>query len=115
VSEHKLVDAYPVMNEKEGEFVAQIKFTALLMANGTVQITGVPVDRSKLQTDCKVSEPVQKLLATGKGGSSAAKKKKKGKKKGGAKKAGGDGDKKAAGGAGAADEEEDDEMDESEN
>jgi len=39
--EHDLVAAYPVLHEKEGEFVAQVKFTALISANGTTsRITG---------------------------------------------------------------------------
>ena len=38
--EHDMVRAYPVLLEKEGEFVAQVKFTALVTAAGTTRITG---------------------------------------------------------------------------
>jgi methionine aminopeptidase len=52
---HGLVVPYPVLSEKAGEFVAHFKFTALMMPSGTLRITGVPVDRSKLETQCQVS------------------------------------------------------------
>jgi curved DNA binding protein len=38
--EHDLVYAYPVLHEKEGEVVAQVKFTVLLTASGPQRITG---------------------------------------------------------------------------
>jgi len=38
--EHDLVYAYPVLHEKEGEVVVQVKFTALLTASGAQRITG---------------------------------------------------------------------------
>jgi len=78
---HDLVHPYPVLHEKEGEFVARLKFTALLMPSGTTRITGLPVAMDKVQVppDCKLTdESLVKLL------SEAVKKKKKGKKAGGA-------------------------------
>ena len=38
--EHDMVHGYPVLHEKDGEVVAQIKFTVLITANGTQRITG---------------------------------------------------------------------------
>lgn len=38
--QHDLLQPYPVLFEQAGEFVAQIKFTALLLPSGTVRITG---------------------------------------------------------------------------
>jgi len=75
--DHGLVHAYPVLIEKEGEVVAHLKFTALLLPTGTVQISGISVDRASFATECKVSEPVAKILSTSKGGAAAKKKKKK--------------------------------------
>eukprot|EP01089_Gocevia_fonbrunei_P020742 TRINITY_DN7797_c0_g1_i3.p1 TRINITY_DN7797_c0_g1~~TRINITY_DN7797_c0_g1_i3.p1 ORF type:complete len:317 (-),score=83.77 TRINITY_DN7797_c0_g1_i3:68-1018(-) len=48
---HELVDSYPVLTEKDGEFVAQYKFTALITANDTKKITGhgLPYVRSDLE------------------------------------------------------------------
>lgn len=75
---HDLVHAYPIMHEKEGEIVAHIKFTALLLPNGTVRITGLPTDPANFVTDKKVTdEALVKLLAT----NPNKKKKKKNKKK----------------------------------
>lgn len=34
---HELLNAYPVLYEKEGEFVAQMKYTVLLMPNGPLR------------------------------------------------------------------------------
>jgi len=99
--EHDLLNAYPVLFEKEGEIVAHFKFTALLLPNGTVQATGLPLDISKLQTSGKIKdEGLSKLLSQG-GGGAAKKKKKKAKK----------GKKKPAGAGGKKDEEDGDEDD----
>lgn len=76
-NEHKLVRDFPVITEKEKEFVAQVKFTAALLPGGTVRITYAPVDTSECETEYKVTdEELTKLLAT-----SAEKKKKKNNKK----------------------------------
>lgn len=39
---HSLLHAYPVLHEKTGELVAQIKGTVLLMPNGSDLITKAP-------------------------------------------------------------------------
>lgn len=70
---HGLVRGYPVLQEKDGEVVAHIKFTALLLASGTVKISGLDVDVSKIQCDKEVkNQSVKDILAT-----SIAKKKRK--------------------------------------
>merc|ERR1712060_981530 len=40
---HELLDEYPVLHEREGQFVAQFKFTLLLLPGGTKKITGLPL------------------------------------------------------------------------
>jgi len=63
---HDLVHAYPVLIEKEGDFVAHVKFTALLLPSGTVRIAHSAIDVSKVQTppDMKLAdEGLLKLLA----------------------------------------------------
>ncbi|TQD94254.1 hypothetical protein C1H46_020068 [Malus baccata] len=76
---HELLQPYPVLHEKPGDFVAHIKFTVLLMPNGSDRITSYPVQ--ELQPTKQVDDPEIKAwlsLATKKkkGGG----KKKKGKK-----------------------------------
>jgi len=75
--EHDLVQPYPVLYEKSGEVVAHVKFTALLLPSGTIKITGMNFDRSKLKTSVVVKdENLLKVLSTSGAGSSEAKKKK---------------------------------------
>merc|ERR1712113_660290 len=45
---HELLDEYPVLKEKEKTFVAQFKFTLLLLPGGTKKITGLDVDKEKV-------------------------------------------------------------------
>merc|ERR1719378_273183 len=46
---HELLEEYPVLKEKEGQQVAQFKFTVLLLPGGTKKITGLPLgDLKKL-------------------------------------------------------------------
>jgi len=40
IVKHELVDTYPVLWEREGEYVAQFKFTVLILANSTVRLNG---------------------------------------------------------------------------
>ena len=55
------MEPYPVYFEKEGEFVAEFKFTALLMPNGTMKITGIPVDLECYQTDNQILDETIKV------------------------------------------------------
>lgn len=77
---HGLLQPYPVLHEKAGELVAQVKGTVLLMPNGSDLVTKAPAQT--LETDKKVEDAdVLALLAT----SVKASKKKKSKAKEGAK------------------------------
>merc|ERR1712113_744602 len=38
---HELLEEYPVLREREGQVVAQFKFTLLLLPGGTKKITGL--------------------------------------------------------------------------
>eukprot|EP01083_Nonionella_stella_P228373 809397_1 len=62
---HDLLQPYPVLFEKEGEFVAQLKFTVLLMPSGIMKITGLDgVDLSQIQSEYSVQdEDLKALLA----------------------------------------------------
>ncbi|MBA0800861.1 hypothetical protein Gohar_011273, partial [Gossypium harknessii] len=77
---HDLLQPYPVLHEKPGDYVAHIKFTVLLMPNGSDRITLHPLQ--KLQPTKTIDDPeIKGWLALGtktkkKGGG----KKKKGKK-----------------------------------
>merc|ERR1712151_108217 len=63
---HELLEEYPVLKEKDGCFVAQFKFTVLLLSGGTKKITGVPFTQEKqFATTCEVKdEELKKLLAS---------------------------------------------------
>mmetsp|Transcript_163785 Transcript_163785/g.520559 ORF Transcript_163785/g.520559 Transcript_163785/m.520559 type:complete len:400 (-) Transcript_163785:81-1280(-) len=79
---HGLLEEYPVLKEKDGEFVAQFKFTVLLLPGGTKKITGLPLGpMEKLVVSAKAvtDEEMKKVLA------SSANPKKQKKKKAGAK------------------------------
>lgn len=66
---HELLYEYPVLREREGEFVAQFKYTVLLLPGGTKRITGLAF--GKEEKLCKPSwgaeikdEGLKKVLAT---------------------------------------------------
>merc|ERR1711942_504918 len=44
---HKLIEPFQVLFDKEGAYVAQYKFTVLLMPNGPHKITGLPFDEEE--------------------------------------------------------------------
>jgi len=74
---HRLVDPYHVLYEKEGEYVAQFKFTVLLMQNGPDRITGLPFDPATCDSSKQITDTeIQKLLKSSVN-SKAGKKKKK--------------------------------------
>lgn len=61
--EHKLLDPYNVLYEKEGELVAQFKFTVLLMENGTSnRITGLPFDPTLFKSEHSIKDASLKEL-----------------------------------------------------
>merc|ERR1712072_253495 len=54
--EHDLFHTYPVLEEKDGEFVAQIKFTVMLTEEGTQRITGGGLPNCKPEQVCEDEE-----------------------------------------------------------
>jgi len=61
-AKHDLMEPYPVYYEKEGELVAEFKFTVLVMPNNTMKITGLPVDLDCYQTDNSITDQAIKDL-----------------------------------------------------
>ncbi|CAG7713870.1 unnamed protein product [Allacma fusca] len=62
---HKLIDPYQVLYEKNSEIVAQFKFTVLLMPTGSHKITGATVDPNLYESEHKIEdEELKKLLAS---------------------------------------------------
>lgn len=62
---HELLDEYPVLKEKDGQFVAQFKFTLLILPGGTKKITGLPYPEKQVVSSLSVKdEDMKKLLAT---------------------------------------------------
>jgi len=59
---HDLMEPYPVYYEKEGEFVAEFKFTVLIMPNNTMKITGLPVDLEAYQSENSITDEATKAL-----------------------------------------------------
>lgn len=79
---HDLVEPYPIYFEKEGEFVAEFKYTVLIMPNGTTKITGLPIDLEMFETENKITdESINALLSKSTSLKSQRKKKKKQAKK----------------------------------
>ncbi|KAJ0978293.1 hypothetical protein J5N97_013776 [Dioscorea zingiberensis] len=78
---HDLLQPYPVLHEKPGDLVAHIKFTVLLMPNGSDRITSHPLQQLQSTKNIDNDSEIKAWLALGtrtkkKGGG----KKKKGKK-----------------------------------
>ncbi|KAF9916614.1 Proliferation-associated protein 2G4 [Lobosporangium transversale] len=62
---HNVVNAYDVMEEKDGEFVAQFLFTVCVMPSGPLRITNTPIDLEIIQSEKKIEdEEILKLLAS---------------------------------------------------
>jgi len=61
---HKLLEAFNVLYEKDDAVVAQFKYTVLLMPSGTHQITGLPLDLELYNSEHKIDdETLLNLLA----------------------------------------------------
>lgn len=61
---HDLMEPYPVYFEKDSEFVAEFKFTVLLMPNNTMKITGLPLDLELYQSENSITdEAIKNLLS----------------------------------------------------
>ncbi|CAL8319848.1 unnamed protein product [Merluccius merluccius] len=76
-SKHELVQPFNVLHEKDGEFVAQFKFTVLLMANGPLRITNSLFDPDLYKSEHEVEDPELKALLQSSASRKAQKKKKK--------------------------------------
>jgi curved DNA binding protein len=74
---HSLVEPFKILHEREGEFVAQMKFTVLLMANGPMKITGLPFDETLFESEYSIEDEGLKALLAASANRKAAKKKKK--------------------------------------
>lgn len=78
---HDLVEPFNVLWEREGELVAQFKFTLLLMPNGPMKITSGPFDPEAYESEFSVDdEEIKNLLAQSASRKTAKKKKKKAEK-----------------------------------
>uniref|UniRef100_A0A3P9IQJ9 Proliferation-associated 2G4, a n=1 Tax=Oryzias latipes TaxID=8090 RepID=A0A3P9IQJ9_ORYLA len=76
-TKHELLQPFSVLHEKEGEFVAQFKFTVLLMANGPHRITNGPFDSEFYKSEHEVQDPELKTLLQSSASRKTQKKKKK--------------------------------------
>lgn len=72
---HKLIEPFPVLHEKDGELVAQFKFTVLLMPTRSHKITGLPIDMDMYKTEYKIED--ESILKLMQGSNPTAQKKKK--------------------------------------
>lgn len=78
---HDLLHPYPVLYEKNGEFVAQVKFTVLILGSATDRITGHPLG-TNVVSENKIEDPsVNAILALGTKRTKKNKKKKTSEKK----------------------------------
>ncbi|KAJ8403977.1 hypothetical protein AAFF_G00343270 [Aldrovandia affinis] len=76
-AKHELLQPFSVLHEKEGEFVAQFKFTVLLMANGPLRITSGPFDLDMYKSKHEVQDTELKALLQSSASRKTQKKKKK--------------------------------------
>lgn len=76
-AKHELLQPFSVLHEKEGEYVAQFKFTVLLMANGPLRITSGLFDPELFKSEHEVQDPELKALLQSSASRKAQKKKKK--------------------------------------
>lgn len=75
---HELLTPYPVLYEKDGEYVAQFKFTVLLMPNGPLRITTGSFDSDFVESEHSIQdEELKKILSTQVSKKNQKKKKKK--------------------------------------
>lgn len=75
---HQLLEPFNVLWEKEGEYVAQFKFTLLIMPNGPIRITQGPFDSELVQSEYSIKDQeIKDILATSASRKTQKKKKKK--------------------------------------
>ncbi|XP_059817520.1 proliferation-associated protein 2G4-like [Hypanus sabinus] len=61
-TKHELLQPFKVLYEKEGVFVAQFKFTVLLMPNGPLRITSGMFNSENYKSEFDVKDPELKVL-----------------------------------------------------
>ncbi|XP_061630354.1 proliferation-associated protein 2G4b isoform X1 [Phyllopteryx taeniolatus] len=76
-AKHELLQPFNILQEKEGEFVAQFKFTVLLMANGPLRITNSLYEPELYKSAHEVEDTELKALLQSSASRKAQKKKKK--------------------------------------
>ncbi|XP_053723555.1 proliferation-associated protein 2G4-like [Synchiropus splendidus] len=76
-AKHELLQPFSVLHEKEGEFVAQFKFTVLLMPNGSHRITSGPFDLEIYKSEHEVEDQELRSLIQSSASRKTQKKKKK--------------------------------------
>ena len=74
---HELLQPFNVLYEKEGEFVAQFKFTVLLMPSGPMWITSGPFEPDLYKSEMEVQDAELKALLQSSASRKTQKKKKK--------------------------------------
>jgi len=74
---HELLTPYPVLYEKDGEYVAQFKFTVLLMPNGPLRITHGTWDPEFIQSEYSIKDEELKTILSSQVSKKTQKKKKK--------------------------------------
>jgi len=78
---HEVIQEHPVMTEKEGQYVAQFKYTVLVLPHGLLKITGLDFEGELYQTECKIEdEKINDLLAQSISKKAARRRRNKGKK-----------------------------------
>lgn len=79
---HGVMDPYEVMYEKDGEYVAQFKFTLIIMPSGCFKITGLPIDLDLYHSEYSIQNAdIKSILSLALWKKSKPKKKKKNKAK----------------------------------
>jgi len=73
---HDLVDSYPVLYEKDGEMVAQFKFTCLILPNSTMRMNAFPLPHVSSQYSIDSDLAIKAILAMSTKRSNKKKKKK---------------------------------------
>lgn len=74
---HELLTPYPVLYEKDGEYVAQFKYTVLLMPNGPLRITHGTWDPEFIQSEYSIKDEELRTILTSQVSKKSQKKKKK--------------------------------------
>lgn len=80
--QHELVEPYPVLYEKEGEYVAQFKFTALITPTQTLKLTSHPLPYVKSDHEIQDKE-INQLLSMGTKRTTKKKKRRRNRRRGG--------------------------------